>query len=260
MNAFATVLLLLLSFLRITNSDTIISAESSGNCRKIIWLTGVGSLDNSRNTEYLSYLKGALNSALSNAPSLIPFVLFAGNSANIPSWLTKMNGVNIINHNLTFFDMLKRKGVHPKFAIQHGSYLRLDIPAAMPKILPLIDKNTTEFEYVFYTDVDVLFLKDISTCMLKKPAIISLGPEIEMNSSVNSGVIYMNVEALKRELPSLLNFANARKWQFRTYDQQLILDYKWSKEIESLPNELNWKGYWGPSIHARIFHFHGTSE
>eukprot|EP01041_Mallomonas_annulata_P001074 gene1074-2102_t len=227
------------------------------NCKRVPWITCVGSTEAIRNEEYFTYLKAALLSARRFAPSVVPFVLFGGTPEDVPTWLATFDGVSVINHNLSFYSMLKRRGVHPKFAVQHGSYLRLDIPNAMHKLLPYINETTTETNYVLYTDVDVMFFDDVNSCMLQKPAIIAMGPEIERNSTTNSGVIYMNVSAMASELPQLLKFANSRKWQFRTYDQQLILDYGWSREVEQLSDELNWKGYWGGSNDVKIFHFHG---
>lgn len=236
---------------------------SSHSCGKVPWITSVGSLEASRIDEYFGYLKAALSSAKRHAPSLIPFFIFAGNPKDIPSWFANFdNYVTIVNHNLSFYEMLRKKGVNPKYSVQHGSYIRLDISNILPKMLPhLRNASNVDTNYVLYTDTDVMFYADINSCLLKKPAIIAMGPEIERNSSTNSGVMFMNVSAMGKELPSLLKFAAARRWAFRTYDQQLILDYKWSKDIEQIGDEFNWKGYWGdiPENNApiRIFHFHG---
>ena len=223
-----------------------------------MWFTGIGSLEEGRLNEYLKYLKAALISAAKYAPSLQPVVLVGGSPAIIPSWLKSFKGVHVVNHNLTFHSMLLKKGVHHKYSIQHGTYLRLDIPHAMAKVLPLINSSVVDTEYILYTDSDILFFKDINACSLERPEMISIGPEINRNDSANTGVLYMNVSGMGEELPSLLSFAQSRRWQFRTYDQQLILDHRWSKPIGQLPDGYNWKGYWGPAnTEITIVHFHG---
>jgi hypothetical protein len=49
------------------------------------------------------------------------------------------------------------------------------------------DDPNVETEYVMYTDVDVLFWDDVTSCSFEKPAVLSLAGEHIKGTRVNSG-------------------------------------------------------------------------
>jgi len=61
---------------------------------------------------------------------------------------------------------------------------------------------------------------------------------------------------MTEELSSLLDFADSKKWDFVAMDQGLIISY-FGPTATRLPDNYNWKPYWGINHDAVIVHFHG---
>ncbi len=132
-----------------------------------------------------------------------------------------------------------------------GAYLRLSIPDV-----------EEEEDYVLYTDCDVMFLPGFKAD-LPCPRYISCAPEHEQNENkfFNSGVMVMNVKALKTLQDELYNFVARGLTSFwragrGTYDQGALNAF-FTGIWDRLPNEYNWKPYWGCNRNAMIVHFHG---
>jgi hypothetical protein len=240
---------------------TIHSIEVNNVCKngkKVLWFTAIDSCLEEVRNEYFKFLVAALNSARINSPSLVPYVLYNGNESRIPDSLKSMKWVNFFNHQLSFSENLKK--CDEKYNYQIGAYFRLDIPLIMESLLGKYALKNIDLEYVLYTDTDVLFFKDIDSCSLPKPSVISIGPENYKNTSGNSGVLYMNVSAMKNHHNELISFADSNCWKFSAYDQGLILSYFVYQGLSNkLPDEYNWKGYWGgfEKNDIVIAHFHG---
>ena len=79
--------------------------------------------------------------------------------------------------------------------------------------------------HVLYTDTDVMFLKDINSCNLPRPRVLSLGPENVQGQKANTGVVAINVSAFREELPGIVDLGRAKQWQFVALDQGLLLEY-----------------------------------
>ena len=107
-----------------------------------------------------------------------------------------------------------------------------------------------------YTDVDVIFFKDIPWESMQPPQVISLGGEHERGKIANSGVMIMNIAEVGRRLPSLLDLGDSRNWSFTACDQGLILEF-FSNVSVLLPDSMNWKPYWGTSDEIVVLHHHG---
>lgn len=170
-------------------------------------------------------------------------------------------GGKVIFHTLSFDDKLKarvKQGVLSEAWYEgHGAFLRLDIGMLLPEILASFQHDATlEKEYFFYTDTDVLFLKDITTCSFaKRPRVFSMSAETTPGRAENSGVMYVNGTALEEHREKLVAFGEQINWFAPSYDQGLLMWYM--KPIPYLSEIFNWKGYWGSSDNAVIFHFHG---
>jgi hypothetical protein len=211
---------------------------------KVLWFTAIDSSYEYIREEYYRFLVAALNSARINAPSLVPYVLYSGNERDIPISLKSMEWVNFVYHKLTFIENMKK--YNEKYHYYIGAYYRIDIPVVMESLYKNFNRNDFDMQYVLYTDADVLFYNDFNSCALIKPPVISIGPEYYKNTSGNSGVLYMNVSAMKEHHKRLIAYADSKSWNFDSLDQGLILNYFVRNGLSNkLPNEYNWKGYWG---------------
>jgi lipopolysaccharide biosynthesis glycosyltransferase len=190
--------------------------------------------------------------------SLTPCLLYDGEENTFIS-LLRNEGVNIISGRVSFYeDLLSAKpggGFSPKVA--SGAYLRLEIPNV-----------ETEEEYVLYTDVDVLFRKEI---LLEdtRPAIFAACPEIwtggdrpaYVDAVFNSGVMVMNVPSFREEYERLVQFSRDNQFYFHGragfYDQGALNQFfagRWTP----LDKSLNCRPFIGDVENASILHFHGT--
>jgi hypothetical protein len=160
-------------------------------------------------------------------------------------WLVD-NGVQIIRHRASMLDVLR-----PRFGEQMntfgGHWLRCDIPAL----------ETTD-EFVLYTDIDVMFLKPLPDT-IAYPKYVACGPEHHQNDYgyFNSGVMIMNVPALRDRRSDLVRVVQRRLPTMSPWDDQSALNELYRHTWLKLPPVWNWKPYWGPNDQALIVHFHG---
>ena len=236
--------------------------------RKVLWFCAISAQRKETAHEYYQFAIAALNSALANAPSLIPIVLHAD---EIPDRLSRLSfhGVHFVQHNLSFQHRIVKYGdnpwLYPHFLWNLGAYYRLDIPYVIDKVISsvaLANNAQVDTEYVLYTDTDVLFLKDFNECSLPKPSVLMLGGEDVKGKMANTGVLYMNISAMKYHFVSYLKYADDKKWNFFVADQTLIIEYFVNQHLSQLlPDEYNWKGYWGGYNKFNdivIVHFHAA--
>lgn len=225
--------------------------------QKYLWFSCVGGNDLAA-SHYFQFLQVALASASKNAPSLFPVVLYSGSPDIAPSWLTSRHDARqliLLNHNLSFSKHVAK--FKPGLA-HHGAFLRLDIPLVvnLDRFKKMIAWLPFHSEYVLYTDVDVLFLRDIPWHNMHLPGVISIGPEDVKGLKLNSGVLLMHIPVMLNLLPGFLQFADSIKWERGAVDQGLILEYfHWHATL--LDDHMNWKAYWGPNPSAIILHYHG---
>ena len=123
-------------------------------------------------------------------------------------------------------------------------------------------------DLALYTDADVMFYHEVNPCKMDHPEIMAIGPEMDRTAASwtelnkNSGVLLINLKGLASVLPSMLQYANAKNWDFVVYDQSLINEYfpahdTHHRDLDRLPEPYNWKGYWGCSPEIVITHWHG---
>jgi lipopolysaccharide biosynthesis glycosyltransferase len=112
-----------------------------------------------------------------------------------------------------------------------------------------------EDEYALYTDADVMFsglpleLDDI------KPAYLACTPCRKTFPGFNAGVIVMNIKALRDTQPEFIEAARITK-EYVGVDE-LIYNRVYGDRYTPLPEEYNWKPYWGVNDGAKVIHFHG---
>jgi hypothetical protein len=189
----------------------------------------------------------AVRSAKRNT-DLKPHLIYDG----LPNALTTRlaeEGVNVIFHRVSFYDSLARyaseSGSNKTWLpMASGAYLRIDIP--------LIE---TEDNFVLYTDVDVLFCKNLKF-ELSPPALFAAASQrtFDALTDMNSGVMLINVGGMRADHRSLVDFTC--KNLDLGFDQEVLRVF-YEGKFSPLDNTLNWKPYWGVNDDAQIVHFHG---
>jgi lipopolysaccharide biosynthesis glycosyltransferase len=91
------------------------------------------------------------------------------------------------------------------------------------------------------------------------PSIIACAPEHRQDDFgyFNSGVMVMNLPALRATADRLRATVTARLPNMQPHDDQGALNDCYRNEWDRLPNEWNWKPYWGTNPDAKLIHFHG---
>ncbi|CZT33312.1 glycosyltransferase [Rhizobium sp. 9140] len=194
-------------------------------------------------------IKGAILSAKAKT-SLVPFCILDDDGADEVTksrieWIENQ-GVTIFRHRSTMLsELIPVFGDQMK--VYSGHWLRCDIP--------LFEK---EDEYVLYTDIDVIFLKDVAK-IAPEPRVVACGAEHNRGdySYFNSGVMVMNVKAFAERRDDLVAGLKARLSTTAPYDDQSLLNDVFRGHWDHLPDEWNWKPYWGANEDALILHFHG---
>lgn len=146
-------------------------------------------------------------------------------------------------------------------SIGSGALLRLEIPR-LTQALHINDR------FVLYTDVDVMFTGACEAALQRmRPRYFAVAPEgfdIKFPEAINSGVMLMNLPALRRVDADFHRFIRANFDDISQYYDQRAYKRFFGRETQgrarwdSLPMEYNWKPYWGDNDAARIIHFHGA--
>ncbi len=186
--------------------------------------------------------------------SLKPNLIYTGNPNSFTELMEK-EGVNIIYHTTVLYDTLrnKYKDDDDNFNIALGAFLRLDIP------LLVNDK------FALYTDVDVIFNKQIDTSesVLNSIKNFMAAPQFsqtDYENDLNSGVLVLNIRDMRNIYLDLIDFARDKILTHpdkKYFDQEVLREFFPLSRRSSLSTLYNWKPYWGYNLHASIIHFHG---
>eukprot|EP01031_Cornospumella_fuschlensis_P027535 gene27535-33259_t len=217
----------------------------------------------SASVKYFTFVKAALTSGLYyHNSTLYPVILVSGQPESIPLSLLRLNdsgSILLISHELSLVNRLMAYR-HP--AARHPAFLRLDIPVILPylRTLTRLRDINVQFEYVLYTDSDVLFLPNFDINTLPKPKVLSYSGEASKSGSSNTGILYMNMTAMIDNFPGFLSYCDSVNWSAPAFDQGLMNLYfvRKTRLAEHMPAEFNWRAYWGISSQAQILHFHGA--
>jgi lipopolysaccharide biosynthesis glycosyltransferase len=221
------------------------------NKRTLRWFLALR--ENPLSLEYHAQLvRVAVYSAQKNT-HLIPHFLYDGGENHLTEWL-ESQGVAIIRCRTRLDDALQQLDDEMARDIARGAFLRLEIPRVMRE-------HAWEDPFVFYTDCDVLFLKEVVSELLSiRPTKFAVAPQTGRNDFVkmNAGVMLMNIRGMSEDEDEFVDYCRANMLKLResAWDQGAYREFyagKWDK----LPPEFNWKPYWGDSSKARIVHFHG---
>lgn len=202
--------------------------------------------------EYSGMILAMLASQRINAPYLVPYMIYDGESDPFCDALHE-SGVQIIHHEFSMIEEIKKnpKWPDPVFQrIARGTYLRLDIPI----LSEMLNLNTAE---VLYTDIDVLFLKQPQPRGLTFEP-FAVGPEFDPQDfiNMNSGVMYINIPKMAETRQAFMEYVKTHHLTAVTFDQDSLRRF-YTGQWGHLPIEYNWKPYWGVNPDACIVHFHG---
>ena len=202
---------------------------------------------------FVDALKVSVLSARLNAPSLEPHLIYLGQPDTVTGWM-ESKGVTVHFRVLSFWSSLSRTQRtfrHSDNYINYGAYGRLEIPLVMSELLGAgqgklfaSDGSSVDPEFVLYTDSDVIFAQDVPPRSIHPPNVIAAALE-GFFPGINSGVLYMNVQAMIREHPRIIAFGHASKWDFELLDQTLIENYfaqDAAPNIDILPDIYNARG------------------
>jgi len=180
---------------------------------------------------------------------LAPHLIYDGQPNDLTRWLED-RGVAIVHSKVPYlaaFEPLARKKQHGRewLDMVAGAFLRIEIP-----------RLEQEDDFVLYTDCDILFTPAFTLNDIAMPRFFaSSGPKRLLRApAINSGVMLVNVPAMRREYEPFVRFiVNHVELGL---DQDMLIAY-FGRRIDILPSTLNWYPYRGVEPGARIIHFHG---
>lgn len=189
-------------------------------------------------------IRVAVESALQNT-DLEPHFIYDGQPSPLTEELSK-NGVAVHFHKLSFEQAIidykpDERGYQ---SIARAAFLRFDIPLF-----------ANDDEFVLYTDVDVVFLKNLDLSEYR-PNIFGAAPQMSQGQKwdMNSGVLLLRLSAMHRDRDALLSFTTNNL--HIGLDQEILRAF-YGKNYLLLPDIFNWKPYWGKNEDATILHWHG---
>jgi len=216
--------------------------------------------------EYEAFAAVAVMSAMENAPSLEPHLLWVGGEKNnFTAWCENRG---VVVHYFTTpvykeaFDVMLASGEikERRHAALMGAFGRIEIPR-------VYRAWGGRAEYLLYTDVDVMFFTDPGLMRFRVAKIgVGVGPQVSKNKVGNTGVLLFRVDRWMGVYPELVQFMELYKWRGRSFEQALLIRFfSRVRDFASLlPNTWNWKAYWGCHPNGRdagqdiaIGHFHG---
>ncbi|MBU3890252.1 hypothetical protein FM996_10930 [Methylosinus sporium] len=196
---------------------------------------------------YAEHLRVAVRTAIDIA-GLEPHLVFDGEADRLRAILGLDAPVHIHSRRSGLIEAIEATPETPDWSrsIAAGAFLRLEIP-----------RIETKDEFVLYTDCDVLFARPVELSPLR-PRYFAAAPQHEPHewSQFCSGVLLLNIPAMRAEYEPLMRSARAALGLPHHYDQE-ALNAHFAGRWDHLPLAMHWKPYWGVEWGASIVHFHG---
>lgn len=159
----------------------------------------------------------------------------------IASW-----GVTIVRHAAELFPLVAEQ-FGPDAEVFSGHWLRADIPSI-----------EQEDPFVLYTDIDVMFRADPAKWNIRPPTIACCVEHWRGDRKYfNTGVMVMNLQGMRDTRNRLRGTLLDRLTRMAPHDDQGMFNVCYRSDMEWMPDEMNWKPYWGVFSEAQIVHFHG---
>jgi lipopolysaccharide biosynthesis glycosyltransferase len=217
--------------------------------KQIIWFTGLNNHNKKSYIDYLKMYKVAVKTAKMTNPTIVPYLILDGEKDEYINDLINM-GVNVIHHQVNFFDSLK--DFYGDNTTAYGAFLRIDIPK-------ICESLGIESDYILYTDNDVMFMDDVTPLLNLKPKYFMCTGEFSQEfipSLMNSGVMWINWKSMLNEYDEFVFFIKNNLQHFTAFDQDSFRIY-YQHKMESFDYNYNYKPYWGYNKGIKILHFHG---
>lgn len=180
---------------------------------------------------------------------LEPVCLFDGSNPVFLAELAKL-GVRVIQCEVPFanrIDQNHRTVGYPLTA--RGAFLRT--------VIPSVEKDD---DYVLYTDIDILFLKQPTIdveAVRDFPIGVVEAETLGDRGAFNSGVMLMNLPRMRDRHDEFMAFCAENMLSFLPGFDQIALNRFYRDNVAWLSPHLNWRPYWGIDPSAEILHFHG---
>ncbi|KAL6753995.1 hypothetical protein V8C86DRAFT_404853 [Haematococcus lacustris] len=223
---------------------------------------------NSWSEEYDYLLKAAVLSAEAHG-SLQPLCLFLGNtSSHIGQWLRSHN-VTLLPHDPKWREPLMQLAERFRKDNTRHSHLYAT-PNMLLSTFQRIDLAVTpgldQYNYVLYTDADVMFKQRITLddFGLPLPHTVAMSYEFKPNTTpLNAGIMLLNLPQLRRSYPAFLSFIlnNTQGLYFGPHGpaDQGAFNAFYAQDLAQriLDQDFNAKPYHTARQGTKILHFHG---
>ena len=215
--------------------------------------------------------KSAVISAI-HVGQVIPYCIYMGDKNDeMYQWL-KRQGVYVVLHDPSWkINIVQKYDEAKKFAKAAATYESITslVATFMRFDIPIIHA-LYQYNYVLYTDVDVLFLKkiDLHSFPPKLPEAMSMAFEMDDRFPCNAGVVLYNLPYMRQSYHDLVNFAMRTPGlhfgdKYGPADQGALNQF-YEDEMRStcsLPQTFNAKPYKLGDLDSLegvfILHFHG---
>lgn len=202
--------------------------------------------------EVRRHIRVAIRSA-ARFTNIAKYCVFSGHDKDLLAFFDRYQ-VHVIPHQLSFSSILERRcnRTPAHLRIATGAFLRLDIPEIIYK------HGLFNDSHYLYTDVDVMIKTDLKELVYRTPEYLDAAPESNPNATnhFNSGVIWCNTKNMLATADECKRWAADDGFRMEFLDQELLNDiYGWRRG--RLPNEYNWKPYWGVCQNPQVIHWHG---
>ena len=222
--------------------------------------------------KFFRLIRLAVLSAKQNT-NLDPHLLYEGGECAELDTL-KSYGVKVFEVSLSFGDELTRWIKKNKLSQVHlncrrGAFLRTEIPTVLARH-GILD------EFVFYTDCDVVFLKEPTLAGIRPEFMAAFGTKIGGRRwnpfrgfwHFQSGVLLMNTGRLRETHADFVEFVvnngfDCKRpmdpfFQKNLYlSDQVAINLFFKNRLEQLPKILNWNPRDGVSVDVELVHFNG---
>jgi len=215
-----------------------------------------------------SLVRVAVSTALQNT-TLEPYCVCDDAPADLVDWMTR-HGVTVIPYTTPMLPALRH--AYGKDSPARGAFLRCHIPAIAGE-MGITDR------YILYTDYDVMFVRNpVRGLSRMRPQLFAATPEMGLDraaarryqskrrsaSSINTGIMLMNLPKLRETHDAFVDFIQCRCRASWCYDQTSYQRFYGPPRRlggviwDNLPDRYNWKPCWGMPRHGYdIVHFHG---
>jgi hypothetical protein len=205
--------------------------------------------------------------------TMIPLVIVNGERNEITEWLATVDGVLVMfvpappwREQLLALNAPNRAEFSEKYSPLYadddavvGTHLRIDL-----SVFGLLD------DYVFYTDTDVMFVRDVTLSDFK----VALGGQLpdfyacaseskvdDRNEIVcNAGVMLMNLRGMRHThddfVAWILNQPSTHHGEYGPSDQGALAEF-YRNRWGWLPSIFNWGVYFPDADGVMLLHFHG---